>query len=933
MFYKEHFGYLIGCYLIETDKRGQLLTSYQKIVPELKNEFAEFLDENDHRLIDLLNEISLSQLYKHFGNNEPSFQHFIEKYKNQWDYILEYIQKRLLLALPLLKDKPFFLMHRDGYPAWKSLAFHPATASLEFILRRKEEEVYNSISIKLGGKPIDVQNITTALITRKPAWILHGNQVFTFDQEVDGKKIAVFFSKPSILIAKTKQPLPQKTKNYLIDLVEHYTVHAEGISFKEIRAFPQFELLVSKDSQNIYTFRLVAIYEGISLNVDRKQAITCKIEENLEKGEFSIVKIFRNPELEKEKIEQFEQWTEGRSLLFDFSCSEPLALQWLLENNKKIKAAGIVLKQDFEEGNINLCEPVLEQQVVEVEGGYELKAQIHFGEHVVPFASIRNNVLKNNPKFQLPNGEVVLLPASWLQDFRHFFEVAVPSEGGLRLRKYQGALLENVCQQKNIFTWQALQDFTAIEKQPLPQGLRGELRDYQYEGYNWLCYLKKYGLGGILADDMGLGKTLQVLTLLLREKEQNNTKPSLIVVPNSLIFNWGEEAKKFTPQLRILVYTGSHRHRLLEKFRNYDIILTTYGTVRKDEELLVKQNFHYVILDESQMIKNKDSQTTQAVFSLNADFRLSITGTPIENSTMDLWSQMHFVNPGILGTEDFFQKFYAIPIEKERNQARAERLKALIHPFILRRTKEMVAAELPPCQENIIYCEMLPSQLRLYNQTKQFYRSTLFSEDQDEEALKKNKFQILSSLQRLRQIAIHPSLIDPRVSDSGKYDELKEMLKTVLAEGRKVLIFSQFVKLLTIIKYDLIMQKIKFCIIDGSVKDRAREVKLFQEDPEYKVFLISLRAGGVGLTLTAAEYVFILDPWWNPAVEQQAMNRAYRIGQTKPVFVYKFITRNSIEEKILNLQTFKAQLAKDIIKSEASFFKTLSKEDFISLFE
>jgi hypothetical protein len=930
LFQREPFGYLLGSYLVETNEKGKFTMNHQKLTPEVKNEYIQFLTEDDSLLIDILYEITLSQLVKSFG--EPSFQRFIEKYKNRWEFVLEYIQRRMVQALPLLKNKPFYLMHKDGYPAWKPLTLYPAPASLQFTLSKSGKELYNTLEVTLQGKPTDLQGIATALITHKPAWVLHGNQVFTFEKETDGKKIAPFFTKPFILVARDVNKLPEKTQNYLIGLAEQYPLKAQGIEIRDIQEIPKFELEVSKDAQNIYTFRLVAVYGVYRLNVDKKKAITCKIEVDPAMGALSLIRIFRNLDAEKDKIELFEKWTDGRSLLFDFSCAESFALEWLLEHNKKIEAAGIALKQFFTEGGINFCQPVLEQKVVEIDGGYELRAQIHFGEQVVPFADIRNNVLKNNPKYRLPNGEIVLLPAAWLQEFRHFFEVAVPGESGLRLRRYQGALLDNLFHQKNAFTWQALQDFTEIEKQPLPEGLQAELRDYQYEGFNWLCYLKKYNLGGILADDMGLGKTLQVLTLLLAEKNRGVAKPSLVIVPNSLIFNWVEEAQKFTPQLKVWVYTGAQRQQTLDRFRYHNIILTTYGTVRSDEELLAHYHFNYIILDESQTIKNKQSQVTQSVLSLHGDHRLSITGTPIENSTMDLWSQMHFVNPGLLGTEEFFKKFYAFPIERERNEARAERLKALVHPFILRRTKEMVATELPARQENVVYCEMAPSQQKLYNETQKFYKNTLFQEA-SENVFEKNKLQILQCLQRLRQIAIHPLLIDPRVSESGKYEELKALLQTVLAEGRKALIFSQFVRLLSIIKYDLLQQNIKFCYLDGSTKDRGKQVRLFQEAPEYQIFLISLKAGGVGLTLTAAEYVFILDPWWNPAVEQQAMSRAYRIGQTKPVFIYKLITRNSIEEKIMHLQNFKAQLAKDLIRSDSGFFKSLSREDFIALFD
>jgi SNF2 family DNA or RNA helicase len=432
---------------------------------------------------------------------------------------------------------------------------------------------------------------------------------------------------------------------------------------------------------------------------------------------------------------------------------------------------------------------------------------------------------------------------------------------------------------------------------------------------------------------MGLGKTLQTLTLLLREHggTASAASPSLIVVPNSLVFNWQAEARKFAPALKCLQYTGLRRQEQLSKFADHHLIVTTYGTVRQDLELLLQFRFHYVVLDESQTIKNRDAKITRAVLQLQAAHRLSLTGTPIENSAMDLWTQMQFLNPGLLGSESFFGKYYAIPIEKERNERRAEALRKLTAPFIMRRTKEMVATELPPRTDQVQLCEMTAEQQRLYNETKGAIRQTLFSE-QALDSLHTNKLQVLSGLQRLRQIAIHPRLVAPEEPiDSGKYTEMWEMLDNILQSGSKVLIFSQFVKFLQIVKYDLIQRGIRFSYIDGSVRDRGKEVDNFQNDPGIQVFLISLKAGGTGLNLTAAEYVFILDPWWNPAIELQAMNRAHRIGQQKAVFVYKFITEGSIEEKILKLQERKQQLAGDIIQTEDNFFKLLDKDELMDL--
>jgi SNF2 family DNA or RNA helicase len=420
---------------------------------------------------------------------------------------------------------------------------------------------------------------------------------------------------------------------------------------------------------------------------------------------------------------------------------------------------------------------------------------------------------------------------------------------------------------------------------------------------------------------MGLGKTLQTLSLLQREKENGATQPSLIVMPTSLIYNWVAEARRFTPSLRVLVHTGAQRNVDPKYFALHDIVLTTYGLLRSDMEMLRHFPWHYLILD------------ARAVKELIAKHRLSLTGTPVENTLMDLWSQMTFLNPGLLGSETFFRDFYILPIEKFRDVGRTEKLRRLIHPFILRRTKSQVATELPPKVELMHFCEMTEPQRKLYEETKNAYRNYLL-EINDTDAGSK-KLNILAGLQKLRQIAIHPHLVEEgkelEGNESGKFQEYERLLEEVISKGAKVLVFSQFVRLLKILQDDLAAKGITSCYLDGSTTDRQGEVEKFQNDPNVQVFLISLKAGGVGLNLTAAEYVFILDPWWNPAVERQAVDRSHRIGQTATVFSYKFISKDTIEEKIVLLQQKKAQLSEDVISVEKDFFKQLDMADLVDL--
>ena len=481
-----------------------------------------------------------------------------------------------------------------------------------------------------------------------------------------------------------------------------------------------------------------------------------------------------------------------------------------------------------------------------------------------------------------------------------------------------------------------MENLDDIPQIPPPEHLHATLRNYQVAGVNWLHFMKDHGMGAILADDMGLGKTLQTLALLQKETEnpEHTPGPSLIVMPTSLIHNWQNEARKFTPKLRVHIHAGVNRVKDVAAFNSYSLILTTYGIVRQDIDLLKTFPFHYVILDESQMIKNPESKTAKAVRKLISRHRLSLTGTPIENTVMDLWSQMSFLNPGLLGNESFFKKFYVVPIEKGKDAKKSAKLRRIIYPFILRRRKQKVEKELPPRIEKLHFCEMTTVQKELYDETRSTYRNYLL-ELINQGAWKKNKLNILTGLQKLRQIAIHPKMVEPdayELKHSGKYKEVSRLLKSVISKNRsKVLIFSQFVKMLHILRDDLVEDGVKFCYLDGSTRDRQEQVRRFQTDKEIKIFLISLKAGGVGLNLTAADYVFILDPWWNPAVENQAIDRSHRIGQDRTVFYYKFITQDSIEEKILSLQRRKSQLSDDIITVEEDFYKSLEAGDLEDL--
>ncbi len=428
-------------------------------------------------------------------------------------------------------------------------------------------------------------------------------------------------------------------------------------------------------------------------------------------------------------------------------------------------------------------------------------------------------------------------------------------------------------------------------------------------------------------------KIVQNTGLIENNSNQNFIRTSLIIVPNSLVFNWQNEAKKFTPNLKVLIYTGTQRIKNTKYFNNYDLIITTYGTARVDIDILKQHKFNYIILDESQSIKNAGSQSSKAVRLLCSNYKLVLTGTPIENGVQELWSQLSFVNPGLLGNLNSFNERFVTPIEKGKDEFKMQQLKAIIKPFVLRRTKDQVAKDLPEKTEQIIYCQMTDEQAEAYETTKSYYRNEILK-SVSEIGVSRSHFTLLKGLTRLRQIANHPILANKDYEfGSGKFDEVIARANTAKAEGHKVLMFSQFVKQLDIYRNNFDLNKHPYSYLDGSMTniERQNAVINFQTKEDLPFFLISLKAGGLGLNLTNADYVFLIDPWWNPAIERQAVDRTHRIGQTKSVFIYKFITKDTVEEKIIALQNKKKLLADNIITTEESFIKTIDMNEIIDL--
>jgi superfamily II DNA or RNA helicase len=564
----------------------------------------------------------------------------------------------------------------------------------------------------------------------------------------------------------------------------------------------------------------------------------------------------------------------------------------------------------------------------------------------LPFMEVIASVFKNKNYLKRPDGSYVRLPVTTLLSVMK--QIGQSKEAARPL--YQALPIAHVLESHGIeieadegfkeFIYK-LRNFKELTPLEIPNTFAGSLREYQKEGFNWLCFLREYGLAGILADDMGLGKTIQALCLLLfHHKNHTQRQPSLVVAPTSVVYNWLSEAEKFAPQLKTALFLGRDRNELLKQLKKDkdkpDVIFTTYGIIRRDYETLKEIQFDYLILDEAQNIKNPESVGAIACKSLKSLHRLALSGTPVENRLKELWSIFDFLMPEFLGNLREFNETFERPIEAGASEV-GQKLRKIVHPFILRRLKSQVEKELPERTDIINTCDMDDEQRSLYLDVLDECRQKVFGEIASR-GIKRSQISVLAALLRLRQVCCDPRLLKNREGEStppsAKLSGLMEMLGEIIESGHKILVFSQFVEMLTLIRTELEKEKYTYEYIDGQTpaKERLDKVNRFNADESIPIFLISLKAGGTGLNLTGADYVIHYDPWWNPAVENQATDRAHRIGQTRHVFNYKLITRGTVEEKILALQKKKKELADLVIGGDESVAKELTREDLEFLF-
>lgn len=938
----EYLGYLIEPHVVQLNPQGDFSFTYQRIFTHTAQEFKACLSEIDLKLIKILDDIEQDSLIKKYYKKLIRPTEFFTKVFDAkfYDSVRPKIEKKLAEALELLKVKnELYVMDKDGWPVERKIELAAEPASILFHFRRNETETRYFPTIKYQNLRIEFMFKDAQIISNKPAWLLLNDVLYFFDQDIEGKKLQPFLAKRYIAIPKATEAT--YFEKFVAPLIEKHHVYAEGFEIRteQFEATPVIKVLYVDGG--VSQLQLYFKYGEYVFPVENAHRVTVRLEKTADNYIFHRIK--RSADWEKKQFSLLlSLGLKKTSALFsnlEVAAEEENpsygAINWVNEHIEILEAAGFEIEQATGQKRFVFGANKIDLEVKEGNDWFDIYATVWFGKYQIPFLSLKQHILHKRREFLLPDGEVAIIPDKWFAQYGSLFSLAEAGKT-LKLKKHHIGLINDLAEDSlaNVTLERKLQrlsDFENIEDTLMPVHFKGSLRDYQKAGYNWFSFLREYNFGGCLADDMGLGKTIQTLAMLQKVKEDDQLiqtqTTSLIIMPTSLIYNWLTEAKKFTPKLKILAHTGTNRNKDVANFANYDIVITTYGVTRVDVEELKNFYFNYIILDESQNIKNPSSKSFKAVRSLKSKHKLILSGTPVENSVGDLWSQLTFLNPGLLGTQAFFNEEYVQAIEKRKDEEKARKLQSIIKPFVLRRTKEQVAAELPPKTEQVIYCDMSEDQAAYYEKTKSAYRNDLL-QSMDDGTFAQKQVQLLQGLTALRQLANHPIMIDGTyVSDSGKFENVIHTLDNVLKGGHKVLVFSQFVKHLDIFKKHFEAENIPFAYLDGATRNRGEIVSEFQQNTELKVFLISIKAGGVGLNLTQADYVFILDPWWNPAVEQQAIDRTHRIGQDKKVFIYKFIAKDTVEEKILALQNRKKTLASSLITTEESFFKSLSKED------
>ena len=909
---------------------------------------TDTLSENDKDLLTLLRKLQETEINKYISRNSP-FSGIWENIIHQEEDDLPDETKELMSEYLLPKLKKIFAESTDNsfvflLPEKKSfktnnleqLQLQTEEAKPHFII--KKNSYYNiQCRVNAGGMEYDLGDNESP----SPLFFLYNQQAHLWKNNEVIHLIEKFLPEGKMIVAP--EEWNEKLNQFILPLAKEHKVDFDKSLVQEIKDGNPDVKLFLQEKGDYLVFQPSFSYKGYETrSKDRNEMI-------VPQGDKVLI-IHRNREAETAFIRKLQN-LHSNFIYNEESASLALKGTDVLKNNwfflfvdamkdMKIPVFGFDALRNF---RFNTAKPQTKIFISSNTDWFDARVDIVFGDQKVTVAEVKRALANKQQFVQLNDGTLGILPEEWLKKYSLLFRVGEGKTDSLKLSRYHLSVVDELYETRDEEElivqleekYEKLRQFNKIKEIEPPYHLKMILRPYQVAGYQWLNYLTDINWGGILADDMGLGKTVQALSFIEHYKDQHGRLKALVVCPTTLIYNWENEIKKFTPELTYRIHHGGGRTRIKEELVDHDITITTYGTLRSDIKLLMGVEFDYVILDESQAIKNPSSKVTKAACLLAAKHRLCMSGTPLQNNTFDIFAQMHFLNPGMLGTPEFFRQEFAIPIDKFGEQDRKEHLKKILYPFILRRTKEQVAKDLPEKQEMILFCEMEDDQRKIYDAYRNDFRSQIMGTIETQ-GIQKSQLTILQGLMKLRQICDSPAILNEQEKFENHSIKLDELAREITENigNHKALIFSQFLGMLALIKAKLHQLGVKFEYFDGgtSAPDREKAIQSFQNDDEVRVFLISLKAGGVGLNLTAADYVYIVDPWWNPAVEQQAIDRTHRIGQTKNIFAYRMICKDTIEDKILQLQEKKRLLAKELIADDATFVKSLSREDVEYLF-
>lgn len=906
------------------------------------------LPEGDRELLTLLRKLQDAEINKYISRNSP-FSGIWENIIHQEEDDLPEETKELMAEylLPKLKKvftesagNPFIFLLPES-KTFKTNNLEPLQLQAEdakphFIIKKNSHYTIQC-RVKAGSLEFDLGDNEAA----SPLFFLYNNQAYLWKSNEVIHLVEKFL--PGGKMTVPADEWNDYLNKFIMPLAKEHKVDFDKSLVQEIKdGNPEVKLFLMEKGEYL-VFQPSFSYKGYETKAkDRDEVI-------VPQGDKVLV-VHRNREKENEFIQKLQN-LHSNFVYNEDSATLALKGTDVLKNNwfflfvdamkeHKTPVFGFEALKNF---RFNTAKPQTKIFISSNTDWFDAKVDILFGDQRVTVAEVKRALANKQQFVHLNDGTLGILPEEWLKKYSLLFRVGEGKTDSLKLSRYHLSVVDELYETRDEEElvvqleekYEKLREFNKIKEIEPSYNLKMILRPYQVAGYQWLNYLKDIKWGGILADDMGLGKTVQALSFIEYFKNEQGKLKALVVCPTTLIYNWENEIKKFTPKLTYRIHHGAMRTRVKEELTDHEVTITTYGTLRSDIKLLMSVDFDYVILDESQAIKNPSSKVTKAACLLNAKHRLCMSGTPLQNNTFDIFAQMNFLNPGMLGTMEFFRQEFAIPIDKFGEQDRKDHLRKILYPFILRRTKEQVAKDLPEKQEMILFCEMEDEQRSIYDAYRNDFRNQILGTIETQ-GIQKSQLTILQGLMKLRQICDSPAILNEQEkfeNHSIKLDELARELSEDMG-NHKALIFSQFLGMLALIRAKLEELGIKYEYFDGSTSapDREKAIQSFQNNEEVRVFLISLKAGGVGLNLTAADYVYIVDPWWNPAVEQQAIDRTHRIGQTKNIFAYRMICKDTIEDKILQLQEKKRALAKDIISDDASFVKTLTREDVEYLF-